>query len=76
MTSEEAIETIRILLSRAEELDGPNLLPDEEEALEMAIEALKQQNKRCKICEYFHNINSRLFTYYCPNCGTKMEVEQ
>lgn len=67
MTREEAIET---LINSIPGRCGGQL----KKAVEMAIEALKQQDKRCKICKYFHNINSRVFEYYCPNCGAKMEV--
>ena len=75
MTREEAIETIRILLSRAEELDGPNLLLDEEEALEMGIEAINKQipadpitiegQRCCAICGKVLKPYER----YCFICG-------
>lgn len=65
MTNEEAIKVLNMV-----EAHGALAI----EAKEKAIEALEQQDKRCKICKYFYNINIRLFEYYCPNCGAKMEV--
>ena len=65
MTRQEAIKVLNMV-----EAHGPLVI----EAKKMALEALKQQDKRCKICKYFHDINSRVFEYYCPNCGAKMEV--
>ena len=71
MTRAEIIDVLEIIKKEYEEMPvfAPRL-----PALEMAIEAVKQQDKRCKICKYFHNINSRIFDYYCPNCGAHMEV--
>lgn len=65
MTNQEAIKVLNMV-----EAHGGLVI----EAKKMAIEALKQQDKRCKICKYFHDINIRVFNYYCPNCGAKMEV--
>lgn len=73
MTREEAIEVLEIIL---EEYRDCGIFAPRLPALDMAIEALKQQDKRCKICKYFHDINSRVFEYYCPNCGTHMEVRK
>ena len=67
MTKEWAIRTLRGLHLLAEGQES-------KEALRMAIKALKQQDTRCKICEDLYNIKSRVFEYYCPNCGAKMEV--
>jgi predicted RNA-binding Zn-ribbon protein involved in translation (DUF1610 family) len=69
MTKEWAVRMLRGLYLLAEN-------QEEKEAILMAIEALKQQDKRCKICKYFHDINSRVFEYYCPNCGAHMEVRE
>lgn len=70
MTRQEAIGHLKNIK------DEHEYFPDDKEALNMAIEALKQQDKRCKICKYIHNINSRVFEYYCPNCGAHMEVRE
>ena len=47
------------------------LTEKEAEAVDMAIEALKQPVEyRCRICKSLNNI--RVYDYYCPKCGTKM----
>lgn len=76
MTRDEAVEELEQRLSTLRFIGGSYADCVNGEALEMAIEALKQQDKRCKICKYLHDINSRVFEYYCPNCGTHMEVRE
>lgn len=81
MTDEEAIEALT-----DEDVVNPYLTL---EALEIAIEALKERIERktgkwvvkpneygrafCSVCDYELHINN---TKYCPNCGAKMEVDE
>lgn len=54
MTREEAAEQIYGLILSADDEDGPCIFSDQIEALETAIEVLKQPEIiRCKDCEYW-----------------------
>lgn len=78
MTREEAIDILQNTSFFGRVID------DIDTAIEMAIEALEQEEKtgkwdvmsgeifKCSECKQF----SDKITDFCPNCGAKMEVEK
>ncbi len=80
MTNEEAIE----ILSDVGDIN--RCCAEDAEALDMAIEALKKRptgkwivsypdgakSVKCNVCNNYNQ--GDVETYFCPNCGAKMEV--
>ena len=90
MTREEAAQTINDLIIAADEdEEGLYLWSDQIEALEMAIEALKQQEQKKAKWVFGTTMNRGWMkcsnccvsqtpcgTFsYCPNCGAEMEEQ-
>ena len=83
MTREEAIDTLETIISWEEF----GFYEEEKEALEMALEALKEPEPirgtwidardYCGefLCSFCHETNINNFYKYCPNCGAEMEEE-
>ena len=85
MTRREARYRLILLLNAANDNTGePLLLPEEEEAITTALEALKQPEQKqgkwiglgevfeCSVCHE----RSCCTGNYCPDCGAKMEEEK
>lgn len=88
LTTEEAIEELNDML--AFEIDEFGEAPVSEEAVDMAINALKERKTgkwvkneygtdHCSCCDYIPAYDTAIddiyYSPYCPNCGAKMEVE-
>lgn len=86
LTTEQAIEELNDML--AFEIDEFGEVPETEEAVHMAINALKERKTgkwifgetmghswmKCSECCKSQDGQTLCFTY-CPNCGAKMEVD-
>lgn len=86
MTREEAIKNLEIVLDSAENRCARNIvIPELEEALKIAIEALKvpkqgewvevtHSGKDIYLCSECAEAYKMYITYnFCPNCGARMK---
>lgn len=68
-------ETERALATLQDLLDNSIFTSRIDFALEVAIEALREQAERSRGCEYCRGWDKRCGASYCPMCGRRLEVE-
>jgi hypothetical protein len=68
-------ETERALVTLQDLLDNSIFTSRIDFALEVAIEALREQVERSKGCDHCRGWDKRCGANYCPMCGKRLEVE-
>jgi hypothetical protein len=66
-------ETERALVTLQDLLDNSIFTSRIDFALEVAIEALREQAERSRGCEYCRGWDKRCGASYCPMCGKRLE---